>query len=370
MPCIECAVNALDGDIGLAICSARQRRPWLLWAGTQMKLQDFPRVRLGHWPTPLEPMKGMARRLDTDRLYIKRDDCTGLATGGSKTRKLEFLVGEALRQGADTLLTQGAVQSNHVRQTAAAAAFMGLACEAILEERVQDAPAAYHESGNVLLDKLFGIPLHRVPAGTPMDAALEELAQKLRARCRKPYIIPGGGSNALGSLGYVDCVLELQRQCDAMGLRRPHLVHATGSAGTQAGLVAGVHALGLSWPVTGIGVRAPREPQETRVYELAVRVLDLLGVAQPLLRARVVADDRFIGAGYGIPTDSMIEAVTMLARTEGILADPVYTGKGLAGLIDMVRSGRFQPDEDVIFVHTGGSAGLFGYVSTFAQVAA
>lgn len=335
-----------------------------------MKLQDFPRVRLGHWPTPLEPMKGMARRLGTDRLYIKRDDCTGLATGGSKTRKLEFLVGEALRQGADTLLTQGAVQSNHVRQTAAAAAFMGLACEAILEERVQDAPAAYHESGNVLLDKLFGVPLHRVPAGTPMDAALEELAQKLRARGRKPYIIPGGGSNALGSLGYVDCVLELQRQCDAMGLRRPHLVHATGSAGTQAGLVAGVHALGLNWPVTGIGVRAPREPQETRVYELAVRVLDLLGVAQPLLRARVVADDRFIGAGYGIPTDSMIEAVTMLARTEGIVADPVYTGKGLAGLLDMVRSGRFQPDEDVIFVHTGGSAGLFGYVSTFAQAAA
>jgi L-cysteate sulfo-lyase len=335
-----------------------------------MNLQDFPRVRLGHWPTPLEPMKGLARRLGTDRLYIKRDDCTGLATGGSKTRKLEFLVGEALRQGADTLLTQGAVQSNHVRQTGAAAAFAGLACEAILEERVQGAPAEYHESGNVMLDHLFGIPLHRVPAGTAMDAALEALAQKLRDRGRKPYVIPGGGSNALGSLGYVDCVLELQRQCEAMGLRKPHLVHATGSAGTQAGLVAGVHALGLGWPVTGIGVRAPREQQETRVYDLARRVLDLLGVKQPLPRERVVADDRFIGAGYGIPTESMIEAVTMLARTEGILADPVYTGKGLAGLLDMIRNGRFQPDEDVIFVHTGGSAGLFGYRGTFASVAA
>lgn len=335
-----------------------------------MNLQDFPRVRLGHWPTPLEPMKGLARRLDTDRLFIKRDDCTGLATGGSKTRKLEFLVGDAMRHGADTLLTQGAVQSNHVRQTAAAAAFMGLACEAILEERVADAPAAYHESGNVLLDQLFGIPLHRVPSGTAMDDALEALALKLRAQGRKPYVIPGGGSNALGSLGYVDCVLELQRQCDAMGLRKPHLVHATGSAGTQAGLVAGVHALGLDWPVTGIGVRAPRELQETRVYELALRVLGLLGVEQPLPRARVVADDRFIGAGYGIPTDSMVEAVIMLARTEGILADPVYTGKGLAGLLDMVRTGRFHPDEDVIFVHTGGSAGLFGYVSAFAQATA
>ena len=333
-----------------------------------MNLQDFPRVRLGHWPTPLEPMNGLARRLNTSRLYIKRDDCTGLATGGSKTRKLEFLVGDALRQGADTLLTHGAVQSNHVRQTAAAAAFMGLACEAILEERVQDAPAAYHASGNVLLDQLFGIQLHRVPGGTAMDAALEALALKRRELGRKPYVIPGGGSNALGSLGYVDCVLELQRQCEAMGLRKPHLVHATGSAGTQAGLVAGIHALGLGWPVTGIGVRLPREQQEIRVHELAARVLDLLGVAQALPRARVVADDRFIGAGYGIATDSMVEAVTMLARTEGVLADPVYTGKGLAGLLDMVRSGRFEPDEDVIFLHTGGSAGLFGYVSAFAQV--
>jgi len=222
----------------------------------------------------------------------------------------------------------------------------------------------------VLLDHLFGIQLHRVPGGTAMDAALEALALKLRQQGRKPYVIPGGGSNPLGSLGYVDCVLELQRQCEAMGLRKPHLVHATGSAGTQAGLVAGIHALGLDWPVTGIGVRAPREAQETRVHDLAVRVLNLLGVPQPLPRERVVADDRFIGAGYGIPTDSMVEAVTMLARTEGILADPVYTGKGLAGLLEMVRTGRFQSDEDVIFVHTGGSAGLFGYVSTFAKASA
>jgi L-cysteate sulfo-lyase len=335
-----------------------------------MTLEDFPRVRLGHWPTPLEPMKGLARRLDAQRLFIKRDDCTGLATGGSKTRKLEFLVGDALRQGADTLLTHGAVQSNHVRQTAAAAAFTGLACEALLEERVQGASTEYHESGNVLLDRLFGIRLHHVPGGTAMDAALEALASKLREQGRKPYVIPGGGSNALGSLGYVDCVLELQRQCEAMGLRKPHLVHATGSAGTQAGLVAGIHALGLGWPVTGIGVRAPREVQESRVHDLATRVLHLLGVQQPLPRSRVVADDRFIGGGYGIPTDAMVEAVTMLARSEGILADPVYTGKGLAGLLEMVRAGRFQPDEDVIFVHTGGSAGLFGYVSAFARATA
>ncbi|MBA3624026.1 MAG: D-cysteine desulfhydrase family protein [Methylibium sp.] len=267
-------------------------------------------------------------------------------------------------------LTCGAVQSNHVRQTAAAAAFAGLQCEAILEERVNDAPQEYQESGNVFLDKLFGIKLHRVPGGTAMDAALESLASKVVERGGKPYVIPGGGSNALGSLGYVDCVLELQRQCEAMGLRKPHLVHATGSAGTQAGLLAGIHALGLQWPVTGIGVRALRDVQETRVHELALRVLDLLGVEQPLPRAKVVADDRFIGAGYGVPTDAMVEAVQMLARTEGILVDPVYTGKGLAGLLAMVRAGSFEPDEDVIFVHTGGSAGLFGYQWAFAQAAA
>lgn len=332
-----------------------------------MNLDDFPRLRLGHWPTPLEHLPRLGRLLGTERLYIKRDDCTGLATGGSKTRKLEFLVGEALRQGADTLLTHGAVQSNHVRQTGAAAAVAGLRCEALLEERVDGAPDEYQGSGNVFLDQLFGIELHRVPGGTAMDAALEQRAGELRAQGRRPYVIPGGGSNALGSLGYVDCVLELQRQCEAAGLRRPHLVHATGSAGTQAGLVAGIHALDLGWPVTGIGVRAPREVQETRVYELAQRTLALLGVRRPLPRERVVADDGYIGPGYGRPTPGMVDAVRLLARHEGVLADPVYTGKGLDGLFAHLRQGRFAPDADVIFVHTGGSAGLFGYRWAFAD---
>lgn len=332
-------------------------------------LEDFPRLRLGHWPTPLEPMKRLSQHLGAARLFIKRDDCTGLATGGNKTRKLEFLVGEALHRGADTLLTHGAVQSNHVRQTAAAAGFAGLRCEALLEERVQGAPAAYHESGNVFMDQLFGATLHRVASGTVMDDALEALANRVRDRGAKPYVIPGGGSNALGSLGYVDCVLELQRQCDSMGLRRPHLVHATGSAGTQAGLVAGVHALGLDWPVTGIGVRAPKDVQEKRVHDLAVKVLAQLEIDRPLPREKVFADDRFIGPGYGLPTAAMVDAVQTLARTEGILADPVYTGKGLAGLFAWVREGRFQPEEDVIFVHTGGAAGLFAYQWAFSPAA-
>jgi L-cysteate sulfo-lyase len=334
-----------------------------------MNLEAFPRVRLGHWPTPLEPMNRMREHLGAPRLFIKRDDCTGLATGGSKTRKLEFLLGEALQQGADTLLTHGAVQSNHVRQTAAAAAFSGLQCEALLEARVADAPAEYADSGNVFLDRLFGTRLHMVAGGTAMDAALEALATKLRGEGRKPYVIPGGGSNALGSLGYVDCVLELVQQCRTMGLKKPHIVHATGSAGTQAGLVAGIHALGLGWPVTGIGVRAARDVQETRVHALAQRVVDLLGHATPLPRERVVADDGFIGAGYGQPTPGMLEAVQMVARLEGILIDPVYTGKGMAGLIAKLRAGFFAADEDVIFVHTGGATALFGYRWAFDAAA-
>ena len=326
-----------------------------------MNLDAFHRVRLGHWPTPLEPMNRLRAHLDAPRLFIKRDDCTGLATGGSKTRKLEFLVGEAVHQGADTLLTHGAVQSNHVRQTAAAAALAGLKCEALLEARVANAPSEYADSGNVFLDRLFDTTLHAVPSGTAMDAALDDLATRLREQGRKPYVIPGGGSNALGSLGYVDCVLELVQQCQAMGLKKPHIVHATGSAGTQAGLVAGIHALGLGWPVTGIGVRAAQAVQEARVHALAQRVLDLLGHATPLPREKVFADDGHIGAGYGLPTAGMLEAVQMLARLEGILLDPVYTGKGMAGMIARLRAQRFAADEDVIFVHTGGASALFAY---------
>lgn len=342
-----------------------------------MDLARFPRRRYTPFATPIELMPHFTKELAKScpggvgpEVWIKRDDMLGLFPGGNKTRKLEFLVGDAMKKSADTLLTHGAVQSNHVRQTAAAAAYAGLRCEAILEERVQDAPTAYHDSGNVFLDQLFDCKLHRVPGGTVMDEALEALAAKLRSQGAKPYVIPGGGSNALGSLGYVDCILELQRQCETMGLRKPHLVHGTGSAGTQAGLVAGVHALGLDWPITGIGVRAPKPVQEQRVYDLAVKVLQLLGIDRPLPREKVFADDNYIGPGYGLPTPAMVEAVQAIARLEGILADPVYTGKGLAGMFAWARAGQFPADADVIFIHTGGAPGLFGYQWAFGKAAA
>lgn len=330
-----------------------------------MKLAKFPRVRITHGPTALEPMHRLSAALGGPQLWIKRDDCTGLSTGGNKTRKLEYLVADALQLGADTLITQGATQSNHARQTAAIAAKLGLECHLILEDRTGYRQADYQHSGNVFLDHLHGAHVSEVPADTPMDKAMETLAAQLRDKGRTPYIIPGGGSNALGALGYVTCALELADQATQMGLNIHALVHATGSAGTQAGLVVGMEGARTQIPVLGIGVRAPRQPQEEKVFALAQQTAELLGVPGAVQREHVVANCDYIGAGYGIPTPGMMEAVTMLARLEGILLDPVYSGKGMAGLIDLIRKGHYKKDENVVFLHTGGAVGLYGYMHAF-----
>jgi L-cysteate sulfo-lyase len=330
-----------------------------------MNLGRFPRIRLGHLPTPLEPLENLSKHLGGPKLWIKRDDCTGLSTGGNKTRKLEFLMAEALAQGADTVITQGATQSNHARQTAAAAARLGLACHILLEDRTGYTDPAYIQSGNVLLDKLHGAGVSRRPSGTDMQTEMEALADELRAEGRKPYVIPGGGSNPVGALGYVNAALELVNQAAEIGLRIDHVVHATGSAGTQAGLVTGLVALNSGIPVLGIGVRAPREKQEANVLGLVQRTAAHLGLPALVQPAHVVADCDHVGQGYGIPTKGMVEAVRMLAEKEGILLDPVYSGKGMAGLIDLIGRGKFGKDENVVFLHTGGAVGLFGYPDAF-----
>jgi L-cysteate sulfo-lyase len=314
-------------------------------------------------------MPNLTRHLDGPNLYIKRDDCTGLATGGNKTRKLEFLVADAARQGADTLITQGAVQSNHARQTVAAAARVGMKCKLLLEERMPDAPSEYEESGNVLLDRLLGGEIvARLPAGTDMQKAMEDLAHELRGAGGKPYVIPGGGSTPVGALGYVACAQELLAQSFDLGLRVDHVVHATGSAGTQAGLVVGLRASNAGVPVYGVSVRAPKAKQEESVWNLVQRTVDFMGVpAASVERADVVANADYVGQGYGIPTEGMLEAVRMVAGLEGILLDPVYSGKCMAGLIDLIRKGRFKKGQNIVFIHTGGAAGLFGYRQAFAQ---
>ena len=326
-----------------------------------MHLARFPRVRFAHLPTPLEQAPRLSEALGVD-IWIKRDDCTGLAGGGNKTRKLEFLVGAALDDECDTLVTQGAVQSNHVRQTAAAAAACGLACEVILEERTGSKAEDYVGNGNVLLDKLFGAAIRFVPGGTDMTAELEKTADDVRERGGRPYVIPGGGSNGIGALGYVDCAREIVVQADEYDLEIDRVVTATGSAGTHAGLVAGMAVMGADIPVLGIGVRTPRPKQEDMVHKLAVETAVMLGRPEAISRDMVVADCDYVGEGYGLVDDGVIEALKLAARTDGIVLDPVYSGKAMKGLIALAKAGRFK-GETVVFLHTGGAQGLFGYES-------
>ncbi len=335
-----------------------------------MQLSRFPRVKLGHFPTPLEPLPRLTNLLGGPKLYIKRDDCSGLATGGNKTRKLEFVMADALARGADTVITQGAVQSNHARQTAAAAAKLGMRCRILLENRTGSTKHEYCESGNVLLDHLLGAPTQVYPAGTDMNQAMEETAMDVRRDGGTPYIIPGGASNPTGALGYVDGAMELLNQANAAGITIDHVVHATGSSGTQAGLVTGFDGCHSGIQVLGIGVRAPREKQETAVFELALATADMLDTRNTISRNRIVANCDYVGEGYGMPTREMAEAVALVAQMEGILLDPVYSGKGMAGLLDLIKKQRFSKNDTVVFLHTGGSAGLFGYRDAFSAVAA
>jgi len=331
-----------------------------------MFLNKFRRVDLGHFPTRLERLDSVSEFLGGPEIWIKRDDCTGLATGGNKTRKLEFLIADALRHGADTIITQGATQSNHVRQTAAAAARHGMACIGLLETRVPDLGVAYETSGNVFLDEMFECALEARPAGVDMNNEAELKAESLRAEGKRVYVIPGGGSTPLGALGYVRCLIELAGQLDAENLAVDALVHATGSAGTQAGLVAGAHILGRSIPVIGVSVRADSEKQIANVHRLTMQTLSLMEINPTNFnKDNVMAVDDQVGPGYGYPTDETISAIKLMANKEGILLDPVYSGKGFAGLIAMIQRGEFKKGEKVVFLHTGGSAVLSAYESIF-----
>lgn len=330
-----------------------------------MYLADFPRRFIAHLPTPLERLDRLTQELGGPEIWIKRDDCTGLSTGGNKTRKLEFLMAEAELQGADMVMTQGATQSNHARQTAAFAAKLGMGCHILLEDRTGSNDHNYNSNGNVLLDHLHGATTQKCAGGLDMNAELERVADEARAAGKKVYTIPGGGSNPTGALGYVNCAFELLAQLNERGLTADHIVHATGSAGTQAGLIAGLKSTNARVGLLGIGVRAPQQKQEDNVYALACATAEKMGCAGVVARADVVANTDYVGEGYGIATPSGIEAIRMFAELESILLDPVYSAKGAAGLIDLIRKGHFKKGERVIFLHTGGSAALFGYDFAF-----
>jgi D-cysteine desulfhydrase len=326
-----------------------------------MHLARFPRRRYTPGATAIEAMPRLGAALGGARLFIKRDDQLGLTGGGNKTRKLEFLVADALAQGADTLITVGAVQSNHCRLTLAAAVREGLKCRLVIEQRVPGSydPAA---SGNNFLFDLLGVEKIKViSAGEDLMAAMNELNDELAAEGRRGYIIPGGGSNPLGALGYVACAEEILQQTFDMGLKLDRIVVASGSAGTHAGILAGLAGNSAGIPVTGINVRRARAEQEGNVHALAEQTAACVGAAGGVPRDAVVCRDEWVGPGYSLPTPEMIEAVRMLASLEGVLMDPVYTGKAMAGLIGLVRSGEIARDETVLFVHTGGSPALYAY---------
>jgi D-cysteine desulfhydrase/L-cysteate sulfo-lyase len=324
----------------------------------------IPRIKITHAPTPLEIAPRLSEALGCN-LYIKRDDCTGLAGGGNKTRKLEYLLSDARQQGADTLVTIGGLQSNHARQTAAAASKFGFDCELVLDDVAGTPKTYYYNSGNLFLDDLLGARIHRLEATEDSDDYCEHLIKKLISEGRKPYLIPVGGSNAIGSLGYVRCADEILQQIDSQDITLDQVVLASGSAGTQAGLLAGLIAADMELPVLGITVSRNSEDQTRLVDALLRQTLVQLDLDPDKAVGRVVTNDNYFGEGYGIPTEAMIIAVKRCATLEGLLLDPVYTGKAMAGLMDLCAQGAIAAGSNQLFLHTGGSTGLFAYREVF-----
>jgi D-cysteine desulfhydrase len=327
-----------------------------------MNLAIFPRRRYTEGETPLQFLPRLTQAVGGPNIFMKRDDLLGLAAGGNKTRKLEFLVADALEKGADTLITCGAVQSNHCRLTLAAAVKEGLKCRLVLEERISGSynPEA---SGNNFLFRLLGVEkIEVVPGGSDMKAAMQRQAEELDRSGRKGYVIPGGGSNPIGATGYVACAQEIQNQLFEKHIRIDRLVVASGSTGTHAGLVTGFYGCNMNIPIVGIGVSRDAKDQNPMVYDLVQRTAELIGIKTDIPSEAVVSFGEYWRPKYSVPNRKMVEAVNLVAQTEGILLDPVYTGKAMAGLIDLSRKGYFKKGENVVFVHTGGSPGLYAYI--------
>lgn len=331
-----------------------------------MNLAQFPRRGYVESATPIEAVPAFSEALGGKvNIFIKRDDLLPGCSGGNKTRKLDFCIADALEKGADTIITCGAVQSNHCRLTLSWAVKEGMDCHLVLEERVKGSYSP-EASGNNFLFQIMGVKsIDVVPGGSDMMGEMKKLEAKLEAEGKKPYIIPGGASNTIGATGYVSCAEETLQQLFEMGLNIDHMVVPSGSAGTHAGVVVGMYGCNANIPVSGINVSRPKDVQEGIVHKLAVETAERVGVKGDIPAEAVECFDSYVGPGYSLPTDSMVEAVKLLASTEGILLDPVYSGKAMAGLVDLVRKGHFPEGSNVLFLHTGGSPALYAYLDTF-----
>jgi D-cysteine desulfhydrase/L-cysteate sulfo-lyase len=330
-------------------------------------LRNLKRVDLAHLPTPIEPLDRLSAALGGPRIWVKRDDCTGLATGGNKTRKLEFLLADAQLKNADTVITVGAIQSNHARQVAAGCARLGFRCVLVLLDAVPHRAPVYRVLGNVLLDRLFGAEIRIVPEAENVGAVLDTIAGEMREQGRHPYVIPLGGSNGLGAIAYATAFLEAAEQLKELDDPPEIIVLPTVSGGTLAGLTLGAALAGWSGKIVGIcaGDNAERAVQRVRAPQHAAA--EILGLdSNDVAEIPVVVDDRFVGEGYGIPTSQSVQAIELLARTEGLLLDPVYTSKAMAGLCALVREHHFDPSvQSLLFWHTGGTVALHAYPDIF-----
>ena len=325
-----------------------------------MEYNHIPRQSLGFFPTPLIALSRLSKVLDGPTIFMKRDDNTGLALGGNKTRKLEFIMGDALAQGADCVITAGAAQSNHCRQTAAAAASLGLECHLVLggEEPEQT-------SGNLLLDKIFGSHIHWAGANRKGED-IPKIVEQLTNKGKKPYVIPYGGSNELGALAFVEAFKELESQRESMDVLFTHIVFASSSGATQAGLMLGKKILNSPAQIVGINIdkgETDKVPFDQYTVALANSTASLIGADYRFTETDLTLNSDYVGEGYGVVGTLENEAIAMTAQTEGILLDPVYTGRAMGGLIDMIRSGKIKKTDRVLFWHTGGAPALFAYSS-------
>lgn len=336
-----------------------------------MDFDRFPRLRLAHLPTPIQPLQRLSAFLDGPEIWVKRDDCTGLAGGGNKTRKLEFVVADALAKGADTLVTVGGIQSNHTRQVAAAAAIAGLKCELVQRRWVADRDTQYEQVGNILFSQLLGARINMVGGegrvGT-CEPEFTQIVERLKSEGANPYAIPAGASDHwLGGLGYAACAQEIIQQTMELGISFDAIVHATSSGSTQAGLLAGFQALGMNIPV--IGIEVDNDPDGVRdvIVRVGNQTLDLLGVQHSLNEQAIHIECGYAGPAYGIPDGATVNAIRIAARSEALLLDPVYEGKAMAGLFGLVKRGVLSRHQKILYLHLGGIPALHAYQSSLSS---
>ncbi|MBA2451902.1 MAG: D-cysteine desulfhydrase family protein [Chloroflexia bacterium] len=329
-----------------------------------MGLTAQPRIRLGTFPTPLYFAERLTAQLGGPRIYIKRDDLTGLALGGNKTRMLEYLVADALEQGATHLITEGGPQSNHVRQTLAAARLTGL--ETVIVSNTTDPNPPVQ--GNFLLDHIFGIEYHRVSEERDRPARMAQLADELAANGYVPYVIPGGGSNGVGALGYVAAMLELNYQLWDQGVSASAFYLPNGGGGTHAGVALGAALYGAEYGVRGIMIEDNAAIGAERSWKIVQETAGRLGIACPLTKNDIICVDGFVGEAYAVPTPEGLDAIRLLARAEAILLEPVYSAKAFAGMLADIQCGMYSSKESVIFLHTGGTAALFAMTEELAPI--